>query len=456
MHKRKESREMASYHKRILQFFVIIVSLVACYCSLQEDPHILLHSDDSPNTIDDGGTFDNLIKQSSDSDDHLRLKILDKLVGPSLSLITVIVNDYGAEGDGITGDTKAFKKAWRVACSSSGEAVSLVVPKQNYLLKPIGFSGPCKSDHITVQIHGVLEASDNPSDYEHDPTHWLEFKNVQSLSVKGDGTINGNGNIWWQNSCKRNKKLPCKNAPTALTFRNCKNLVVENLKIKDAQQIHLSFQDSIYVRASGLTVTAPQDSPNTDGIHVTNTQNIQISSSVIATGDDCISIVSGSQNVQATDITCGPGHGISIGSLGTKRAEAFVSDVTVNRAKLSGTKNGVRIKTWQGGSGSASNIRFQNIEMNNVTNSLVIDQSYCDQKDPCKQKDSAVQIKNVLYQNIKGTSASKVSVKFDCSEDFPCQGIVMQNVDLTLETGEASKASCHNVQVSYVGLAAHS
>lgn len=27
-------------------------------------------------------------------------------------------------------------------------------------------------------------------------------------------------------------------------------------------------------------------------------------------GDDCISIISGSQNVRATDITCGPGHGI--------------------------------------------------------------------------------------------------------------------------------------------------
>ena len=27
-------------------------------------------------------------------------------------------------------------------------------------------------------------------------------------------------------------------------------------------------------------------------------------------GDDCISIVSGSKNVTATDITCGPGHGI--------------------------------------------------------------------------------------------------------------------------------------------------
>jgi len=27
-------------------------------------------------------------------------------------------------------------------------------------------------------------------------------------------------------------------------------------------------------------------------------------------GDDCISIVNGSQTVKATNITCGPGHGI--------------------------------------------------------------------------------------------------------------------------------------------------
>ncbi|XP_054804201.1 polygalacturonase [Prosopis cineraria] len=431
--------------KHVLSFFIII-SFVGRYSTLQEDPHNA-YFDDSPNTINGGGgTFENLLRQSPDV---LRLNRFDQLVGPSLSPNKVNVNDYGAIGDGTTDDTQAFKKAWKVACSS-GEAVSLVVPRQNYLLKPIGFSGPCKSA-ITVKISGVLEASDNPSDYSHDPTHWLEFKFVQSLSVEGDGTINGKGNIWWQNSCKRNKKLPCKNAPTALTFYMCKNLVVKNLTIKNAQKMHVSFQDSSYVRASGLTVTAPEGSPNTDGIHITNTQNIQISSSVIRTGDDCISIVSGSQDVQATDITCGPGHGISIGSLGAKQTEAFVSGITVNGAKLSGTTNGVRIKTWQGGSGSASNIKFQNIEMNNVTNPIIINQNYCDQKVPCKQQYSAVQIKDVLYRNIKGTSASEVGVTFDCSEIFPCEGIVMQNVDLKLESGEASKASCDNVQVSHIG-----
>ncbi|XP_047181858.1 polygalacturonase-like, partial [Vigna umbellata] len=132
--------------------------------------------------------------------------------------------------------------------------------------------------------------------------------------------------------------------------------------------MHVSFEESKNVIASGLTVTAPEDSPNTDGIHITNTQNIQISNTVIGTGDDCISIESGSMNVLATKITCGPGHGISIGSLGSAKSKDFVSGVMVNGAKFSGTTNGVRIKTWQGGSGSASNIKFQNIEMDKVTN----------------------------------------------------------------------------------------
>ncbi|GAU27617.1 hypothetical protein TSUD_270060 [Trifolium subterraneum] len=38
---------------------------------------------------------------------------------------------------------------------------------------------------------------------------------------------------------------------------------------------------------------------------------------------------------------------LSIGSLGADKSEAEVSNVIVNRATLTGTTNGVRIKTWQ-------------------------------------------------------------------------------------------------------------
>lgn len=75
----------------------------------------------------------------------------------------------------------------------------------------------------------------------------------------------------------------------ALTFYKCKNLITKNLKIQDAQQIHVSYENCENVVASNLMVTAPAKSPNTDGIHVTGTKNIQISNSVIGTGA-CVSM----------------------------------------------------------------------------------------------------------------------------------------------------------------------
>lgn len=426
----------------LLSFFIIITSYVACYGPLQEEPFNRIHVDDS-RSIDDGGIFKKLIKQSTDVFSSNKFAKFG-CTYPSLKTVNVI--DYGAKGNGYD-DTEAFKKAWEVACSS-GDVV-LVVPEENYLLKPMRFSGPCKSD-ITVQISGNLGASDDPSDYSEDNRHWLVFDSVEKLTVTGGGTLTGNGDIWWENSCKRNKKKPCKDAATALTFCKCQDLIVEDLAIENAQQIHVSFQDSVNVKVYGLKVTAPEHSPNTDGIHVTNTQNILISNSVIGTGDDCISIVHGSSNVKATDITCGPGHGISIGSLGAGNSEAYVSGVIVDGAKLSGTTNGVRIKTWQGGSGMASNIQFRNIEMDNVTNPIIINQNYCDKKKSCKKQKSAVQIKNVLYKNIRGTSASDVAVKFDCSESFPCHGIVLQNIDLRGEGEKYVEASCNNIELVYL------
>lgn len=63
----------------------------------------------------------------------------------------------------------------------------------------------------------------------------------------------------------------------------------------------------------------------------------------------------------------------------------------------------------------------------------------------CMQS-SAVQVKNVLYKNIEGTSASEVAVKFDCSKSYPCEGIVLQDVNLRREVeDEAAKAECNNV-----------
>ncbi|KAE8681826.1 hypothetical protein F3Y22_tig00111303pilonHSYRG00009 [Hibiscus syriacus] len=96
-------------------------------------------------------------------------------------------------------------------------AVVLQVPAgKNYVLKPVRFSGPCKSN-LTVEMSGNIAASDDRSDYKEDNRHWLTFDGVDNLLVEGGGgKINGNGNIWWQNSCKINITLPCTDAPTPI------------------------------------------------------------------------------------------------------------------------------------------------------------------------------------------------------------------------------------------------
>ncbi|KAG7018079.1 hypothetical protein SDJN02_19945, partial [Cucurbita argyrosperma subsp. argyrosperma] len=173
--------------------------------------------------------------------------------------------------------------------SGSPKVAMILVPKgRTYYLKPITFSGPCRSP-LTLKIDGIIKASPRMSDYDHDRRHWLKFEGVDNFVVEGNGIINGNGKKWWQNSCKVNKELPCRRAPTvrrypydlrkrvrrrlienvhlAVTFYQCINLVVANLKLENAQQMHLTFQKCTNVQALNLRVVAPENSPNTDGIH---------------------------------------------------------------------------------------------------------------------------------------------------------------------------------------------
>ncbi|KAL2923618.1 Polygalacturonase [Bienertia sinuspersici] len=352
------------------------------------------------------------------------LQLLNK-INPGESLYeanTFNVNDYGAKGDGKKDDTQAFVKAWDEACSSSN-AIFLVPSGKTYLLKQITFKGPCKSS-LTIKVAGNILASNDRSDYKDNVRQWLVIKSVDNLSVEGGGYIDGSGKIWWENSCKINKKNPCKHAPTALVFQDCNNLVVSNLKIQNAQQMHLSFSQCNHVSASGISISSPRKSPNTDGIHITHSQNVKVTNANIGTGDDCISIEDGTQIVRATNITCGPGHGISVGSLGDNDSK--------------------------GGSGSATNMKFLNIKLDNVDNPIIIDQNYCDQDEPCKKQKSAVQVKDVVYKNIKGTSSSKSDVVFDCNAKYPCKGITMENIDIKKTNGKVARATCDNVQLSKV------
>ncbi|XVF44681.1 hypothetical protein PTKIN_Ptkin02bG0143700 [Pterospermum kingtungense] len=287
------------------------------------------------------------------------------------------VQRYGARADGLTDDSKAFRAAWKEACEAKGE-VDLVIPKGTYLVGPVKFAGPCQNvSKITVHVKGYLKATTNLSKYG-DGSGWVEFRWVEGLTLTGGGTFDGQGaKAWPYNRCSTD--LNCKLLPTNVKFVATNRTVVRSITSVNSKFFHIALVECMNFKGSKIKISAPADSPNTDGIHIQRSSSVLFSQSLIGTGDDCISIGQGNTQVTVTSISCGPGHGISVGSLGRYRDEGDVSGLVVRDCTMRATTNGIRIKTWANSPGrsAATNMTFENINMNNVTNPIIIDQAYC-------------------------------------------------------------------------------
>ncbi|TKY45454.1 Polygalacturonase protein [Spatholobus suberectus] len=318
------------------------------------------------------------------------------------------VRSFGAVGDGFADDTPAFGAAWKAACAVDS---GIVLAPESYSFKITStiFSGPCKPG-LVFQVDGTLMAPDGPNSWpEKDSRNqWLVFYRLDQMTLNGTGTIEGNGDKWWDLPCKphrgpNGKTLsgPC-GSPAMIRFFMSSNLKVSGLKIQNSPQFHMIFNGCQGVLIDKLSISSPKLSPNTDGIHVGDTKDVGIYNTKISNGDDCISIGPGSSNVDIAGLTCGPSHGISIGSLGVHNSQACVSNLTVRDSIIRESDNGLRIKTWQGGMGSVTSLRFENIQMENVGNCIIIDQYYCLSKE-CLNQTSAVHVNDVSYTNIKGT-----------------------------------------------------
>ncbi|XP_008812696.2 probable polygalacturonase At1g80170 [Phoenix dactylifera] len=373
-------------------------------------------------------------EEGQEGDEYDELDSLPIWGSERVGRIPVNVDSFGAVGDGVADDTQAFLAAWETACSIKN-AVFLVPERRNYKVNATRLRGPCEGK-LLIQVSGTIVAPDEPKDWDpKNPRQWLSFSELNGVRIQGGGIIDGSGSKWWASSCKINRTNPCRGAPTALTIDSSSGVRVKDLTIQNAQQMHFTISRSDAIRVSGLRVRAPSDSPNTDGIHISESTNVAIQNCHIGTGDDCISIVNASSIIKMKNIVCGPGHGISIGSLGKDNTTAMVTAIVLDTAILTGTTNGLRIKTWQGGSGYVKSVRFENVKMDDVQNPIIIDQFYCDSPTSCKNQTSAVKISQVLYRNISGTSRTPNAMKFACSDTVPCSNIVLNNINLERENG---------------------
>uniref|UniRef100_A0A7N1A6Q3 Polygalacturonase n=1 Tax=Kalanchoe fedtschenkoi TaxID=63787 RepID=A0A7N1A6Q3_KALFE len=398
------------------------------------------------------------------------------------------VMSHGAKGDGVTDDAQAFQSAWEVVCKGGG---TLLIPEveESFLLNPTTFSGPCKARTVTVKVEGNVDAPTSKKGWtDENCRRWITIKEVNNLVIEGYGSFNGHGEKWWnmekghdleakdgeddsdleKQIKKEHKKkkhygdndddddekghITCGGrgqVPTNLAFFGCNHLRINYITSLHSPKNHFSISQCNDVEISNIKIKAPYNSPNTDGIDISHTVGVIIKDSHIATGDDCVELNTRSSDVNITNVDCGPGHGISIGSF--KRKGADVQNVYVRECNFTGTKNGARIKTFsQSVGGYVRSITFEQITLKSVKHPIIINQDYqalaTAGRGSDEQGGGGVKISDVKFIGFEGTCSSKDAIVLNCSSrGSGCTDIELRNIKIRGESGKESvRATCRN------------
>ncbi|KAL6874168.1 hypothetical protein ACP4OV_014250 [Aristida adscensionis] len=361
---------------------------------------------------------------------------------------TYDITKLGASGDGNTDSTKALQEAWAAACGGAGKQ-TVLIPAGDYLVGALNFTGPCRGN-VTVQVDGNLLATTDLSRYT---ANWIEIARVDNVVVTGAGRLDGRGAAaWGKNNCDTSRD--CRALPNTLVLDFVNNGEVSGVTLVDAKFFHMNIFGCRGVAVRDVTVAAPAWSPNTDGIHMGDSSDITISNATIGTGDDCVSVGPGTSGVNITGVTCGPGHGISIGSLGRYRGERDVAGVTVRNCTLRNTTNGVRIKAYDGAASAltVSDVRYDGVRMEAVANPVIIDMKYCPNSMCGSYGGAKVAVRDVTFRDITGGSSTPAVVRLLCSDELPCSGIRMVGVTVAYQgTDNKTMAVCDNARGTAAG-----
>ncbi|MEF2965447.1 glycoside hydrolase family 28 protein [Paenibacillus sp. M1] len=287
------------------------------------------------------------------------------------------IADYGAQRDSGVPATDAIAAAIETAGRAGGGTV--YVPAGTYVTGAIRLRS-----HIELRLApgAVLSFSTNPDDYPVVDSRWegvrrqvhascIYGEDLEQVSVTGGGTLDGNGQPWWDKHRNASPELHFPR-PKLISFDRCRRVTIAGVTLVNSPSWTVNPIACSDVTIDNVSICNPADSPNTDGINPESCSNVRIANCHIDVGDDCIAIKAGTEdtkeripceNITITGCTMIHGHGgVVIGS----EMSGDVRNVTIGNCIFKGTDRGIRLKSRRGRGGTVEDIRVGNVVMEDV------------------------------------------------------------------------------------------
>ncbi len=348
-------------------------------------------------------------------------------------------------GDGKTDNTRAIQSAID-SCSNAGGGV-VEFSHGTFVTGPITLMS-----NVTLEIDSSATLLATPNVKAYYPAGadtsgpmpnslqpLVTSNHASNITISGQGTIDGNGQPWW--TAYKSGAISVR--PRLMQFNHSQNITIDSVTLQNSPQFHVSLEYCWYVWVKNVTISAPSNSPNTDGIDPATCHFVYISHCRIDNGDDDIAVKSGRydptdpnagcSNIWVTDCTILHGHGVSIGS----ETSGGVDSMQVDSCSFNGTQNGLRIKSYRGNGGNVRDITYSNITMQNVSNPIWLSGYY--PTIPSSDTAQPVTSTTPYYHDIRIVNLTSVNsptagVIVGLPEDLMTH-IVLENVSISSGTG---------------------
>ncbi|PKU76272.1 putative polygalacturonase [Dendrobium catenatum] len=337
---------------------------------------------------------------------------------------------FGGVSDGVTSNTKAFRDAIANLSQYASDGGSmLIVPPGRWLTGPFNLTS-----HFTLflQEHAEIVASTDFDEYPiveplpsygrgRDTTggrysNFIWGSNLTDVIITGEnGTIDGQGQFWWD---KFHKKELDSTRGYLLELMHSENILISNLTFinSPAWTLHPVYCNNVII--SSVTVLAPVDSPNTDGIDPDSCSNVLIENSFIVSGDDCIAIKSGwdeygirygrpSEHILIRGVTCISPDSAVI-ALGSEMSGG-IQDVRAENIVAVNSEAAVRIKTAVGRGGFVRDIFVKGVSLHTMKYVFWITGNYGNHADDHWDPDALPEITRINYSDFFAENVTMVA-----------------------------------------------